>query len=187
MARLEPQVMLQLARRLVQHEFKGMLTAWHAPEIPDGASSDDPGASLAPLDVRLLQTIGFRAYLDPATGQSAWPVPLGLSPDELAMFGEEHAILHEEPQRGDIFLQRSFREKEFLHAGLVMTVDDSGLLDDRIFYYRVSTVEGDTDHRGLPKRGYTCKLRRRLSPTQGDRFLRWADFDAAVPARAEVR
>ena len=66
----------------------------------------------------------------------------------------------------------------FVHAGLVMTVDRNGCLNDHTIYYDTSTVEGDTDHRGLLGRGYTGKLRRRLSLTLGDRFLRWCDLPA---------
>lgn len=179
MARLSPQVLVQLTRRAVQQELKWKPTAQHAPPIPDGAETDDPTAAFATLDVRLLQQLGFRAYYDEVAKASAWPVPLGMSPHELALFGEERGILYETPVSGDIFLQRSFRAKEYIHAGLVMTVDGRGFMNDTTIYHDTSTVEGDTDHRGLLRRGYTCKLRRRLSPTQGDRFLRWCELDVA--------
>ena len=94
-----------------------------------------------------------------------------------ALFGAERGILYERPTSGDIFLQRSFYRKDYIHAGLVMTVDGFGCEDDVNPYFETSTVEGDTDHRGLLGRGYTCKLRRRLSATQGDRFLRWCELD----------
>ena len=48
-------------------------------------------------------------------------------------------------------------------------------------YFDISTVQGVTDHRGLLERGYTCKLQRRLSPSMGDRFLRWCDLPADAP------
>ena len=180
MARLSPQVLVQHTRRTVQRELKWKPTALHAPEIPDGAVSDDPTAGFATLDVRLLQQCGFRAYYDQATNQSAWPIPLGMSPHELALFGEAHGIMYEKPVSGDIFLQRSFYMKAFIHAGLVMTVNGEEFLNDRIHYFDMSTVEGDTDHRGLLGRGYTAKLRRRLSPTQGDRFLRWSELEVSL-------
>jgi hypothetical protein len=45
---------------------------------------------------------------------SAWPVPFGLSLHELALFGAEHGVLHEQPVSGDVFLQRGFgRESSF--------------------------------------------------------------------------
>lgn len=182
MAGLNPQVLVQMTRRVVTQQFRGTLTALHAPAIPegpDGPVTDDPGAALATLDVRLLQQCGVRAYYDEAARRSAWPVPLGLSPHELALFGAERGVLHERPASGDIFLQRSFRRPEFIHAGLVMTVDGTGHLDGHAVYFDTSTIEGDTDHRGLLGRGYTCKLRRRLSPAQGDRFLRWCELDVA--------
>ena len=176
MTRLSPQVLVQLARTTMERELKWKRTEFHAPPIPDGALTDDPLATEGTLDVRLLQQLGFRAYHDEATQRSSWPLPFGLSPHELALFGEVHGILHETPACGDIFLQRALRGRSYVHAGLVMTVDGTGCLDEHIIYYDTTTVEGDTDHRGLLGRGYTCKLRRRLSPTLGDRFLRWCDL-----------
>jgi hypothetical protein len=179
MARLSPQVLVQFARNAVHKELKWKPTAQHAPPIPDGAVTDDPLAALGTLDVRLLQQLGFRAYYDETAKESAWPLPLGMSPHELALFGADCGILYEHPEIGDIFLQRSFRIKEYIHAGLVMTVDGQGCIDDHTVYYDNSTIEGDTDHRGLLGRGYTCKLRRRLSPTLGDRFLRWSELNVS--------
>ncbi|MDB4914701.1 MAG: hypothetical protein JWM95_2345 [Gemmatimonadetes bacterium] len=178
MARLSPQVLVQFARRAVQQELKWKPTAEHAPPIPDGAVSNDPTEACATLDVRLLQQLGFKAYYDEATGQSAWPVPLGMTPQELYLFGLEHGIVHDTPVSGDILLQRSLRTDDFIHAALVMTVNGHGALD-HVPYHDTSTVEGDTDHRGLLARGYTCKLNRRVCAAQGDRFLRWADLSAS--------
>ena len=178
MTRLSPQVLVQLARRTVERELKLTRTELHVPPIPEGAVTDDPLAELSPLDVRLIQQLGFRAYHHAATQRSDWPLPLGLTAHELALYGEVHGILHEQPESGDIFLQRALRGRVFVHAGLVMTVDRNGCLNDHTIYYDTSTVEGDTDHRELLGRGYTGKLRRRLSPTLGDRFLRWCDLPA---------
>ena len=182
MTRLSPQVLVQLARRMVERELKWTRTELHAPPIPVGAVTDDPLAELSPLDVRLIQQLGFRAYHNAATQRSDWPLPLGLTAYELALYGEGHGILHEQPESGDIFLQRALMGRAFVHAGLVMTVDHDGCLNDHTIYYDTSTVEGDTDHRGLLGRGYTGKLRRRLSPTLGDRFLRWCDLPADSPS-----
>ena len=49
MARLSPQVLVQLARRTVQQEHKWKPTAEHAPPIPDGAEADELTAAIAPL------------------------------------------------------------------------------------------------------------------------------------------
>ena len=75
-------------------------------------------------------------------------------------------MLYERPKSGDIFLQRSFRGKDVIHAGLVMTVNGYGCLDEHTVYDETATIEGDTDHRGLLGRGDTCTLNRRLSPTR---------------------
>ena len=99
------------------------------------------------------------------------------------MFAEERSVLYAAPRRGDIFLQRGLRPRQFIHAGLVMTVDGQGFDNGEVAYFDTSTVEGDTDHRGLLHGGYTCKLRRRLSPKRGDRFLRWSELE---PLQAEA-
>ena len=49
MARLSPQVLVQLARRTVEHALKWKHTEEHAPPIPDGAEADELTAALAPL------------------------------------------------------------------------------------------------------------------------------------------
>jgi len=77
MARLSLQVLVQLARRTVEHALKWKHTAEHAPPIPDGAEADELTAALAPLDVRLLQQLGFRASDDELAQTSAWPLPWG--------------------------------------------------------------------------------------------------------------
>ena len=115
MARLSPQVLVQLARRTVQQEHKWKHTEEHAPPIPDGAEADDPTAALAPLDVRLLQQLGFRAYYDELAQTSAWPVPLGMSPHELALFGADCGMFYERPESGDIVSRApKFRRSEGL-------------------------------------------------------------------------
>lgn len=178
MAGLDPQVLVQRMLTMGRQELHGKRTESHAPVIPEGAAAGDADAVFAPLDMRFLQTVGFHAYLDPATGHSAWPVPLGLARNKLWMFGAERDIIHEAPLPGDIFLQRSPRTEDYVHAGLVLTVDSQGLIRDRV-YYNLTTMEGDTDHCGMLKGGYTYKVRRRLGPTWGDRFFRWVDLDAA--------
>ena len=67
-----------------------------------------------------------------------------------------------------------------------MTVNGYGFLDDRTVYSETSTIEGDTDHCGLLGGGYTCKLNRRLSPTLGDRFLRWSELTCQEHFSAKV-
>jgi len=72
-------------------------------------------------------------------------------------------MLYERPESGDIFLQRSFRGKDVIHAGLVMTVNGYGCLDEHTVYDETATyIEGDMDHRGLLGRG--CRSTPRRSP-----------------------
>ena len=178
MARLAAQVLLIHARNAIEREMKWKRTEEHAPPIPVGATAEDPAEELATLDVRLLQELGFRAFYDEGTKRSSWPVPFGMSPHELAIFGEERGVLYYTPERGDIFLQRALRRRTFAHAGLVTAVLGMTDIDERTYFHDTYTIEGDTDHRGLLRRGYTCKLRRNLSTTLGDRFLRWSELES---------
>ena len=90
----------------------------------------------------------------------------------------ERDVIHEAPLPGDIFPHRSIRTENFVHAGLVSTADGRLRVRDCV-HYKATAIDGDTDHCGKLKGGYTYKVRRRFTPIMGDRFPRWADLDAA--------
>ena len=62
--------------------------------------------------------------------------------------------------------KRSFRGKDVIHAGLVMTVNGYGCLDEHTVYYETATIEGDTpqeheynEHRGKGVHGAVARFR----------------------------
>ena len=148
---------------------------------PDEAA---PSASdAAPSwDLKFVQRCGYWSHYDFATRTSSWPIPHGLSPLEMARFGAAAGILHKTPQDGDIFLQYSLDTDKFGHVGVVARMLEEGVRDkDEAVYFDLYTVEGDTDEMGRPGRGRAMRLTRRLSPDDGDRFLRWSHLDKRDP------
>ena len=77
-------------------------------------------------------------------------------------------------------LQYSSKRREFIHAGIVVSVLASGRYTQHRSYVDVYSIEGDTDADGGRCGGRALRVRRRLLPSHGDRFLRWT---AICPAR----
>jgi hypothetical protein len=126
-------------------------------------------------DVRFLQHCGFWSHYDHRLRTSNWPIPALETVEQLALFAAEQALLRESPMAGDIFLQYARQRKSFVHAGLVVAVDEIGYSEDDE-YFVVYTIEGDTDHVGRLRGGRAMRVRRRLVPAIGDRFVRWTEM-----------
>ena len=132
----------------------------------------------ATWDVPLIQHCGYWAHFDYRAEQSAWPIPTASTAAELATFGLARGVIHESPEEGDIFLQYSPKERSFVHAGIVASVTGTGRLNlQTLPYFDVASIEGDTDPSGGLHGGSMRHVVRRLSPADGDRFLRWSDLD----------
>ena len=130
-----------------------------------------------PWDLSFVQHCGYWAHCDAQTGESAWPIPAGLTREGLAAFGEERGILYATPDVGDIFLQYGRSRKAFVHVGIVMRVLGSGQFCPKTPYFDLYTVEGDTGPNGRLHGGQTLRVRRRLNPGAGDRFLSWMELE----------
>ena len=129
-------------------------------------------------DVRLIDHCGFTSHFDAQNNCSDWPIPTGMTVNELADFAEDGDLLTATPEPGDIFLQYSPIRKEFIHAGIVVDVTLSARLTRKARFYEVYTIEGDVDQNGWPGGGRTMKIRRHLSSAFGDRFIRWSALGA---------
>jgi hypothetical protein len=146
-------------------------------------------AGNATWNVPLLHYWGYWSQYDHRRECSIWPVPVRESASALAAFGARMGVLHEEPLPGDIFVQFAPRGRRFVHAGIVTAVEGSGRITRQHTYVVVRTIEGDTNERGERGGGRTMSLRRRLSASQGDRFLRWAELEPSygqLPRELEV-
>ena len=168
---LSPHLLIASARSLVG---TGLVA-----DEPDPAVGRPRGARPS-WDLTFIQHCGHWSHRDPVSGESSWPIPGGLTRDELATFGSVRGILHRRPQMGDIFLQYGRRRKTFVHVGIVMAVIRSGWYCPKTPYHDLYTVEGDTGRFGQLHGGLTLRVRRRLNPGAGDRFLRWVDLDACA-------
>ena len=128
-------------------------------------------------NLALIEHCGHSSHYDDETQSSSWPIPPGLTIPGLAKFGTSRGVLYDTPDDGDIFLQYGPSRKTFVHACIVASVLASGQFDEKRPYYDVYTIEGDTDSLGRLGGGWTMRVRRRLYPALGDRFLRWVELD----------
>ena len=145
--------------------------------------SDEPaarGGGDLSWDLKFVERCGYWSHYDYRCGKSSWPIPRGMSINELGLFAVSNEILVDEPESGDVFLQYSSRRREFIHAGIVVSVLASGRYTQHRSYVDVYSIEGDTDADGGRCGGRALRVRRRLLPSHGDRFLRWT---AICPAR----
>ncbi len=146
----------------------------------DDASAAPPSEHVRPSwDLAFVQHCGYWSHRDAQTEQSSWPIPAGITRSELAAFGTARGILYSTPDVGDIFLQYGPSRKTFVHVGIVMAVLGSGQFCPKTPYFDVYTVEGDTGAYGRLHGGLTLRVRRRLNPGAGDRFLAWMELGYA--------
>lgn len=179
MLRLSPRLLIATAGALVglgaraEDSASGGLVA----RLRGERSTDEqppPGS----WDVPFIQHCGYWSHFDYRSESSAWPVIGPRTPTELATFGLAHGVVRDAPEEGDVFLQFSPRRQGFVHAGIVMSIIARSRYSASEPYFDVDTIEGDTDECGHLRGGLAMRVRRRLSPVAGDRFLRWVELDA---------
>lgn len=177
MLRLSPQMLIAVAGALVRQKAPAPdldLALLESPPSREPPEEEDTAGGQAHLgDVGFVHHCGYWAHFDYRTNASSWPIPEAQTPTELAAFGLEHDILFPMPEPGDIFLQYAPQRREFGLAGIVVLLLGSGRYSPTTPYFDVYTMEADMRARGKLRR-----VRRRLSPSMGDRFLRWTDLDA---------
>jgi len=178
MIRLSPQLLIVTASAFIgvgehvaDHTEGGVIDRFFRRR--GNATSALPGE----WDVALIQHCGYWSHFDHRMERSSWPVTGATTANELGLFGVARGVLLDEPEAGDVFLQFSPTRQAFFRAGIVVRVCGHGLLAHNRTYVDLLTIEGDTDESGRFGQGKTMRLARRLSPSAGDRFLRWADLD----------
>ena len=177
MVRLSPQLLIVTAGALVGVGVDGERAFATPSEVTPAIDVAPKAESSASWNIRFLDHCGYWSHYDHRSRHSSWPIPQRLGAHELAAFGASRDILRKIPSPGDLFLQYARRQSSFVHAGVVVLVNDTGSMDAGAPYFDVYTIEGDTDHAGRLRGGRAMRVRRRLSPSLGDRFLRWADLD----------
>ena len=125
-----------------------------------------------PWCVALVYHIGYCSHFDHRTGRSSWPLP---ATESCAELGEDaKQVLESAPQDGDVFLLYSPMAKEFVHTGIVLSVDDVFPVADGQ-RYRCTTLEGKTIEDGSAS---VCTAVRRCRVFGAkDQFIRWVDLD----------
>ena len=129
------------------------------------------------LDVALVNHWGYWSHFDIRSEHSAWPLGAAITADALARLGAALDIVREHPEDGDVFLQRARSSRAFIRAGVVARVCVAGRYSASEPYFDVATIEGDSDEGGMIGGGRTVRVTRRLSPVNGDLFLRWVELD----------
>ncbi len=176
MVPLSPHSLIIAARALVIMGAQDDQTFGDPPPKQPGAQPDS--APRDSWDLKFVHRCGFSAHYDQGSRTSSWPFPQEMTTAQLAMLGNDQRIMRDVPAPGDLFLMYSPPSHSFTQVGIVVAILGRGYYNRRTPYFDLYTIVGDTDETGLPGRGRAMRLPKRLSPAQGDRFLRWADLDA---------
>ena len=186
MRQLQPQLLIATTRAMagLQVVVERDLSDTR-PEVPlvDGRPVKTPGPS---WDARFVNECGYWSHFDSSTKSSSWPIPLHFTTQELGLFGLRHNVLYDVPIPGDILLMHSPMYKAFVHSGVVVDVSTPIPLRGEKPMFDVYSIEGDIDKLGRLHGGRSLPVRRRLSPSMGDRFLRWAELNAESIRRARM-
>lgn len=148
-----------------------------SPNLPDVLARYMGVAPGDAWSVALVQRCGILSHYDDATDGSAWPIPAVATATDLGAFGKAHGLLRRDAQVGDILLQYSPVARGFVRAGVVAAILGRGHWTPRRPYVEVLSIEGDRGPRGEAGGTHAVRMKRRLSASNGDRFLRWTAVD----------
>ncbi|MEP6621837.1 MAG: hypothetical protein ABJE47_21105 [bacterium] len=134
--------------------------------------AEDPSGS---WDARFIQHCGRSSHYDFRKRDTAWPIPPSVhTTPQLAEWGAQQGVLFDAPMDGDIYLQYGQQRKAFIHCGIIVSVLQRWVTKDGVpVSYEAYNLEGDTDQVGRLEHGRAMRIRRRLRPHLGDKFLRW--------------
>lgn len=130
--------------------------------------------------------VGYWALYERETQRSSWPLPATASCWELGEFARTHGILSRTPQFGDVFLQYKPELKRFAHTGFIERVESlrrqriagpAGRGNVERLVYRCNTIEGNTNAEGSREGDSTLRKVRELCAEDGDRFVRWVEWE----------
>jgi len=142
------------------------------------------GRELGPWHTAFVYHVGWAAHYIVETRHSFWPLPATADCVELAQFAEARRVLVHEPLGGDVLLLWSRRECRFVRSAIVVASAARGGDCDPCF--DCFTVEADTTEAGAPRGRGVHRLRRRIRPSAGHRFIRWVELDGRNAAAEEA-
>jgi hypothetical protein len=118
--------------------------------------------------------VGYWSHFDHRSGTSVWPLPDTGSCSDLAAFAARHLVLAADaPEPGDVYLLWSPAKKEFVRTGIVLSRSRRFRHPSGRRHYECLTIDGDTTRHGSLRGGQTAVVQRVLSPSRGDRLIRW--------------
>jgi hypothetical protein len=133
--------------------------------------------------VAFVRHAGFNSHYDDFSKRSSWPLPPVHDAHELAHFARENGILSVEyPKAGEIFLRWSCQRKRFTRVGIVVHVETGVARADAAGYIICGTIESPVLEHGAWRDQRVQRIKHKLSPELGDRFVRWVNLDNRVPA-----
>jgi hypothetical protein len=148
-------------------------------DAPIAANADDGGWSAT-----FVQHAGYWSHFDYRMGTSVWPLPATSSCTELATFAAQHFVLAADaPEPGDVYLLWSPAKRLFVRAGIVLSRSRRFRYPSGRRFYECLTIDGDTADDGALRGGRTAVVRRVLSPSSGDRLIRWTLLEVMAVER----
>lgn len=136
-----------------------------------------PGGFDVPWDAALVHHAGYWSHYDHRIAHSSWPIPPQASANALAAFARRANVLDERPEIGDVFLLWSPMRQRFVHTGIVLYVAGRGGFDSGPAFYECVVLSPNVHADGRIGGPTTLRLTRRISPANGDRFIRWTELD----------
>lgn len=136
-----------------------------------------PGGFDAPWDAALIHHAGHWSHYDHRITHSSWPIPPHASANALAEFACRANVLDERPEIGDLFLLWSPMRQRFVHTGIVLYVAGRGGFDSGPAFFECVVLSPNVHPDGRIGGPTTLRLTRRISPENGDRFVRWTELE----------
>ena len=134
--------------------------------------------SAARWDAAFVYHLGYWAHFDHRSGRSTWPLPATPACGDLAQFAEQRGALSDEPpQRGELYLLWSPSRQAFVRTGIVIGVAARETHASGAFQYECHTIEGNVTASGRLDGDRMGRASRFLSPSRGDRTIRWTDLE----------
>ena len=177
MIRLTPRLLIGAANAAVGMSEKSALAVKRIVERRLTIEARDDDQRPLAHDVALVLHWGHCAHYDERVDSSSWPITRVRTADDIAGCASRNGLLREAPLEGDLFLLFSPPSRGYVRVGVLANVCGEGRLGARSTYYDVITIEPDSNEHGELGGGKVVRMKRRLCPAAGDRFVRWADMD----------
>jgi hypothetical protein len=122
--------------------------------------------------------VGYWSHYDQIAKRSTWPLPPLATCEQLLACATQRTMVGAvdvEPRFGDIFVQPA-QHQAYVRAGIVIDVTARGSqYDTGKPHFDCTVIEGNSREDGHVGGPRVVRITRRLCPSLGDRFVRWAD------------